>query len=218
MEIDIYKTAALISIATPIVLGVWFAITRKSHLSETYYQEITGSYGGFTEAIDANIGVDHGGFLLRIINIDSNGYFLGEFDFGESKTSVLSNHQFATQQMRDGIYICLGQIDHQIYTSEDRHPMKAYENRTYTGKFYVVDRLDFQFKSYNFENYIQLEYDLVHYREMKVIELKLVKTHREISQLPAEITVHKKIGLTNDVYDMVQWSAFNNFKNRYAQG
>jgi len=214
MNIDIEKTAAVISIGTPVVLFIWFAITRKTHLAETYFKELIGNYGGFTEPIDPAIGVNNGGFLLRILHIDSNGYFQGEFDFGENKVNVSPANQLSFQQVRDGIYTCMGKIDHQIYASEDRHPMKAGENRTYRGKFYVVDRLDFQFKSYNFENYIQLEYDLIHYREMKVIELKLVKTHREISQLPGEITVFKEIGLSFDVYNAVKEVAFRDFQAR----
>ncbi|MEJ5995233.1 hypothetical protein WG904_12465 [Pedobacter sp. Du54] len=213
-QIDVSKLADIVSVGTPIVLLIWFAISRKTQLEESFYKDFVGHYGGFTEPIDKSSGIDHGGFLLRILNIDSNGYFLGEFDFGEIKTTISSDKRLSFQQMRDGIYTCLGKIDHEIYASEDRHPMKVDQNRIYKGKFYVVDRLDFQFKSYNFENYIQLEYDLIHYREMKVIELKLTKTHKEISQLPAEITAHKKIGLSHDVYESVKFSSFRDFYSR----
>ena len=211
---NISTLSEIISIGTPVVLLIWFAITRKTQLQESYHRDILGHYGGFTSPIDETIGTNHGGFLLRILNVDANGYFIGDFDFGENKVTISDNKQLSFQQVRDGIYTCLGRIDHTIYRSKDRHPMKVNENRTYTGKFYVVDRLDFSFKSYNFENYIQLEYDLIHYREMNVIELKLVKTYKDISQLPAEVTVHKKVGLNHDVYDSVRFSAFRDFINR----
>ena len=213
-NLDISKISDIVSIATPVVLLIWFLISRKTHLQETYQKEILGYYGGFTKPIDNSLGINQGGILLRILSVDANGYFIGDFDFGENKTTVTPNNQLFFQQIRDGFYTCLGKIDHEIYASQDRHPYKADENRTYIGKFYVVDRLDFEFKSYNFETYIQLEYDLVHYREMNVIELKLFKKHREISQLPDEITVHKKIGLSYDLYDSVKSIAFRDFQSR----
>lgn len=197
-----------ISIATPIVLFLWFLVSRKSHLQEIYYKEVTGNYGGITAPITEIDGKVRSGFLLHIFDVDANGYFMGEFNFGENKFTYSYDGGFAYQQLQEGNYPCLGRIDHEINTTMDRHPMRADENRTYRGKFYVVDRLDFEFKSSNFEQYIKLEYDLVHYREMKVIELTLVKSYKDAPQLPSIITIHKKIGLQNDVYDIVKLLAF----------
>jgi len=183
--------ANLISIGTPVILLIWFLITSKRHLKEAYFKELPGSYGGFTKPIDEDIGVREGGFLMRILNVDANGYFQGEFDYGENRTTVTGNNQLLDEQIRDGIFECIGQVSHTIYRSRSRHPMNSEDNRQYSGRFFVVDRLDFDFRNADFESYIQLEYEFIHFREMNVIELNLVKTHRVLNKLPDRITLYK---------------------------
>lgn len=206
--------ANCLSIATPVILLVWFLVTSKRHLKEAYFKELPGRYGGFTKPIDETTKVREGGFLLRILNVDANGYFQGEFDYGENRTSVVGNNQLQHEQLRDGIFQCIGQVDHKIYRSKSRHPMDSKNNRQYKGKFYVVDRLDFDFKNVPFETYFQKEYDFIHFREMNTIELSLVKTGRELNPLPPHIILYKDNGLTLSVYDSVQQQSFRDFEER----
>lgn len=206
--------ANAISVGTPCILLAWFFITSKRHLKELYFKELPGNYGGFTKPIDENIDVREGGFLLRILSIDANGYFQGEFDYGENRTSVTPANQLQFEQLRDGIFECIGQLSHKIYRSKSRHPMDSKQNRQYKGSFYVVDRLDFDFSNIDFQTYIQKEYEIIHYREMNVIELKLVKTYREISKLPDHILLYKDNGLTYNVYDSVKQVSFRDFQER----
>jgi hypothetical protein len=207
-------TANFISVGTPVILLIWFCITSKRHLKEVYFKELPGKYAGFTNPVDETNDVRQGGFLMRILSIDANGYFLGEFDYGESRTTVFGNNQLQHDQIRDGIFECIGQITHRIYRSKARHPMHSKENRQYKGKFYVVDRLDFDFRNIDFETYNQLEYEFIHFREMNVIELNLVKTHRELNKLPEHITLYKDNGLTYSVYDTVKQISFRDFESR----
>jgi len=200
--------ANTVSIGTPVILLIWFLVTSKRQLSDQYFNELPGYYGGFTKPLDPEFKVNEGGVLLRILNIDANGYFQREFDFGEHRATVTPDNRLFFEQLRDGIYTCMGKMDHHIYRSKVRNPMDAAQNRTYTGKFFVVDRLDIDFRSYNIQQYIQMEYDITHFREMKTLELKLVKVHREISQLPADITLYKQIGLHFDVYNSVKDTSF----------
>ena len=211
---SISLAANCLSVATPGILLCWFLITSKRHLKEAYFKELPGNYGGFTNPVDERINVREGGFLLRILNIDANGYFQGEFDYGENRTSVIGNNELLHEQLRDGIFECIGQINHQIYRSKARHPMDSQNNRQYKGTFYVVDRLDFDFRNINFETYIQKEYEITHFREMNTIELRLIKTRRELNPLPAHITLYKENGLTFNVYDTVKQVSFRDFQAR----
>ena len=202
------------SVATPVILLCWFLVTSKRHLKEAYFKELPGNYGGFTKPIDEYMDVCEGGFLLRILNVDANGYFQGEFDYGESRRSVTGQNDLQHEQLRDGIFECIGQISHRIYRAKPRHPMNSRNNRKYTGKFYVVDRLDFDFRNIGFDTYIQKEYEITHFREMNTLELRLVKTSRELNPLPAHITLYKDNGLTYNLYDTVKLVSFRDFAPR----
>lgn len=195
----------IISIVTAIVLVVWFRYSRKSYLAENYFKEITGKYGGFTEAFNEDI--SNGGILLRILEIDANGYFIGEVEYGEVRTFIDDN-RLVDEQIRDGVYTCIGLINHKFKREKKRHPMKVKENRKYKGKFYIVTRLDYEFNKYNFDQYVHLEYNLIHNREMNVLELQLVKSYDTTYELPKKMTLHKSRGLSFDVYDSVKFSSF----------
>lgn len=203
-----------ISLCTPLILFIWFLYSSRERLKKDYSMELIGSYGGFTEPIDSDIH-SNAGLILNILRVDSNGYFQGELHYGENLTTITKTKELNFSQLREGFHSVAGRIEHTVYLNKERNIMKQVENRLYHGSLYVVDRLDYDFHSYNFEAYIQLDYQITHYREMNVIELKLLKNHKdilELAPLPKTATLYPTIGLMFDVPRTVAEIAFRGNK------
>ena len=173
---DIEKFAAVISIATPVVLLIWFYYSQRQRFAKNYFDEINGIYAGYTDPI--SIVPDkrglNAGIIMNIVGTDENGYSKGEFDFAETKTDITSNY-ISDTTIRDGMHTFIGKLNFELFKDKTRHPFKAEQNRIYIGKLYIVDRLDFQFEITSIETYLQAEYDIIHYREMKVMKFTLNK-------------------------------------------
>lgn len=103
---------------------------------------------------------------MNIRETDDKGYFKGEFDFAETFTETAGN-KVGFRNIRDGIFTFMGEMKFEIYIDKKRHLFKSKENRVYKGKLYIVDRLDFQFENYSFEDYLSAEYEIKHYRESR---------------------------------------------------
>lgn len=202
----------IISITTPIILLLWFYFSQRLKLSNQYFSEIVGSYAGFTESINPEVeknekGQIYSGILMRIMDIDSNGYFKGDFEYGENLTTS-NNHTIEFRQLMEGVYTFLGKLDFKLYRKKTRHPYKISDNRSYIGKLYIVDRLDYQYEKYDFETYVRAEYDIIHFREMKALKFKFVKNYRQKLDIPNEFIIDRHIGLSFNPSDSVKSTAF----------
>ena len=209
---DVETISAVVSIATPIILLMWFYHSQRQSFSKHYLEEIDGIYAGYTQPIskiEDKKGLN-AGIIMNIIGTDENGYFKGEFDFAETKTTII-NHRVSDDKIRDGIHTFIGKLNFELYLDKDRHPFKLRQNRIYYGKLYIVDRLDFQIELTNIETYLNAEYDIIHYREMKVMKFtlsKLIKDDRP--ELPKFFTLTKSYGLEFEPYKNVKETIFNN--------
>src|SRR4051812_40434049 len=113
------NVSAVISIATPIILLVWFYYSQKQNLSKNYFDGIDGIYAGFTEPVsklDDTKGL-YSGIIMNIRDTDEKGYFKGEFDFAESKTDIIDN-KISGRKVQDGINTFLGKLNFEIYRSK----------------------------------------------------------------------------------------------------
>ncbi len=169
----------LINIFTPIILLFWFYYSQKLKLSKNYFEEINGLYGGFLkpknepkkdEMIDS-------GIIMNIRDIDGKGFFKGEFDFAET-LSKLSGDKYLKSVLTDGIYQFFGEMRFKFHLNKKRHPFRVKKNRKYTGKMYVVNRLDFDIKNYDIKDYLVAEYKITHFREMEVLKFKRKKVYQ----------------------------------------
>lgn len=138
------EVSDLLSIASPIILLIWFYYSQFQVHSKNYFQEVKGTYAGFTDP-QSKIATKkqiHSGIIMNVKELDSNGYFKGSFNYGETQF-LTENNTPIKDSICSGIFTFFGQIDFKLYRNQNRHPYNADENRKYIGKLYVVDRLDF---------------------------------------------------------------------------
>ncbi|WP_183576980.1 hypothetical protein HDF18_12170 [Mucilaginibacter sp. X5P1] len=202
----------IVGISTPIILLMWFYFSQRLNLSNKYFSEVVGNYAGFTETLNLELekkenGRIYSGIIMRIVDIDANGYFKGEFQYGENLT-VTGTRALEFHQIMEGVYTFLGKIDFQLYLKKNRHPYKVSDNRKYLGKLYIVDRLDYQYEKYDFETYMKAEYDIIHFREMKAIKFMFVKANSENFELPKEFILDRQIDLSFSPLENVKSTAF----------
>lgn len=204
------QVSATISIATPVILLIWFYYSQKQILSKNYYNEIDGIYAGFTDAIGNphHNGRIYGGIIMNVRDIDNKGFFKGEFDFGETEMTTQNEIPIAIN-LKDGIFTFLGKLNYQFYLNKTRHPFKPKENRTYIGKLYIVDRLDFSFGGYKIEDYLSAEYKIIHYREMQTMKFTLSKVYKnDRPELPKSFVLYKSAGFDFEPYKNVKQTVF----------
>ena len=187
----------VVGIGTPIILLTWFCYSQYQLYFMNYCSEIAGRYAGFPE-LDNKYRNGHRiqtGLILNICDVDSKGYFRGEFSYG--KTTY--NNQFEITPLQIGVHVFLGKLNYIFYWDKKRHTLKVEENRVYFGKLYIIDRLDFQFEKIKMDQYLQMEYSITHYRELKAMKFSLLKNYRkESDQLPNDFILYKSIGLTTE--------------------
>ena len=158
----------IVGIGTPVILLIWFCYSQYQLHLKNYCNEIAGIYAGFPE-LEKKFRDGHriqSGLILNICDVDSKGYFRGEFSYGE----MTYNNQFEITPLRIGVYVFLGKLNYFFYWDKNRHPLKVEENRVYYGKLYIIDRLDFQFEKIKMDQYIQMEFSITHFRELKAIK------------------------------------------------
>jgi len=197
------QISAAVSIGTPIILLLWFYYSQRRALSKSYFDNVPGIYGGFTEPISDQSKEDgriYSGIIMNIRDIDDKGYFKGEFDFAETTTDLVGN-RIEYRKLIDGVYQFYGKFDFELFLNKTRHPFKPEQNRTYVGKLYLVDRLDFDFGNYEIETYLKAEFDIVHYREMQTLKFSFSKVYKkDAPKLPPSFVLNKKIGLNFEPY------------------
>ncbi len=208
--ITLEQISEVISIATPIILLIWFYYSQKQTLSKNYFDTIDGIYAGYTEPAnktDKSKGIK-AGIIMNIRDTDDKGFFKGELDFAEVEQKIVGN-TVESNNLSDGLFTFIGKIDFKIYIDKSRHPFKPKQNRIYKGTLYIVDRLDFVFESYNIEKYLSAEYDIVHYREMQTLKITLKKTYRsEFARLPESFVLYKRMGFDFEPYKNVKMEIF----------
>lgn len=209
-KITLEDISNLISIATPFILLIWFYYSQRQTLSKDYFSELNGIYAGFTEPIskvEDKKGL-HAGIILNIRETDDKGYFKGQFDFAETITET-SGNRVGFRKIRHGIHTFIGKMEFEVHRDKIRHPFKPDQNRTYKGKLYIVDRLDFLFENYKIEDYLSAEYDIKHYREMGTFVFTISKVHRQDRHdLPPKFTLFKKMGAVFEPYSNVKQVVF----------
>jgi len=185
--------SASVSIVTPLILFIWFLYSQYQSYFKTYCKELEGIYAGFvpsTRPLSESKGIN-AGIILYVRDVDTKGFFKGEFEFGEARLS-LQNMIPVHSLVSIGIHTFLGKLKFEIYRDRIRHPLKPKENRIYNGTLYVIDRFDFAFDTNKMEDYLQAEYRIIHYREMKTLKFSLSKIYKEVAQkLPTEFTLYK---------------------------
>jgi hypothetical protein len=199
----------LISIATPLILLVWFYYSQRATLSKDYFAELAGIYGGFLEATykPREGETVHAGIILNIRDVDNKGYFKGDFDYAETLGG--QGMQLQGRNISDGVYQFFGEMKFELHLDKKRHPFDPAKNRTYKGKLFVVDRLDFRFDDYKIEQYVRAEYNIVHYREMETLKFTLSTVHRTGAQeLPAHFLLYKSAGFDFEPYKSVKKVVF----------
>lgn len=200
----------LINISTPIILLIWFYYSQRLTHSKDYFAELSGIYGGFLKATrEAKAGGQvHAGIIMNIRDVDSRGFFKGDFDYAESELLVQEGKQ-VPQIISDGIYMFFGEMDYEFYFNKKRHPFKAEKNRKYNGRLFVVDRLDFKFEDYKIDNYLVAEYDIIHFREMETLKFKQTKVYRTgAKDLPESFILYKSAGFDFEPYKNVKRLVF----------
>jgi hypothetical protein len=192
----------IVSFSTPVILLIWFCYSQYQLYLKNYCSEIAGIYAGFPK-LDEKIkdgNRKHTGLILKICDVDSKGYFRGEFSYGK----IAINDQFKISPLLSGKHVFFGKLNYCFHFDKKRHPLKVKENRAYIGKLYIIDRLDFQFETKKMDQYIQMEYSITHYRELKSMKFSILVNHRkESSELPNDFILYKSIGLTNEP---LQWA------------
>ncbi len=207
-SITLGQISNAISIATPIILLVWFYYSQKQTHSKNYFTEIDGIYAGFTDPINKAIanGTIYSGIIMNIRDIDDKGYFKGEFDFGESESV---GGRRSDRPLIDGIHSFYGKLNFTPYRDKTRHPFKPKKNRIYHGNLYIVDRLDFSFDNYKIEDYLCSEYNIIHYREMQTLKFKLSKVYKkEYPKIPHSFILYKSAGFDFEPYINVKTTVF----------
>lgn len=198
--------ANILSIATPVILLIWFLYMSWQQNSKNLYDEVRGDYAGLISSEETSDGISptYGGIILRIVNINSDGYFKGEFDFGESKDLKI---------LSDGNYVFIGKVNYCFYINRIRVPFVKKENRVYRGKLYVVERLDTPAGQINQEELSNFEYDFTYYREIQQIQLdKLVIKSTVNQNIPSQILLSKKLDIMFEPYGIVKQLCFEQSK------
>ena len=89
---------------------------------------------------------------MNIKQVNAEGFFLGEFDFAESK-----DHD----NMVDSLCSFYGKIEYHVSLKKGILPLNHLTNNIYSGKLYIVARLDIPFKISKIESFITHEYDII---------------------------------------------------------
>ena len=196
----------IIGIFTPIVLLWWFFYLQR----QSYYDELLEVFAGYTDPSSktemTETGGIHSGLIMNFRDVTA-GFYRGEFDFRENLRTI-NEERF----LSDGIHSFYCKMNHKIYIIKSRNPLKPKENRIYKGTLYIVHRLDIDFKNQKIEEFLVAEYDIMHYREMKVLEFTLNKTHKEeFLRTPRSFILHKSLGLGFEPYKNVREDIFRGF-------
>jgi hypothetical protein len=217
---EFLETAAQIfEILTPILIFFWFLISRKSKLKTEYSNEFIGSYGGFVNntvnSDTTQIRYD-GGIIMEIIQIDSNGYFKGEFIYSEDKIILgkVGGPPAIRQRALTSINFAIGKLEYTWNYKfwKKRNPILWKTNRIYNGELHIIERFD---KLITDEKEIlQRTYSMLYHRESGVIvfsEINANTNHQKL--LPDSFTLLKKTNTLLDPYTNVKMI----FQNPYSR-
>lgn len=204
-----------VSIFTAIILAVWFIISRRQLLSQNYYAELKSQYAAFLKTTNRPpLETIYSGMILSILDVDNNGYFRGTLDFAETAHTFFQGNIFSDRTKIGGEFEFLGLLEFraapdEVISPRRINPIIKSDNRTYTGKLYVVKTLETP--SENYETNIIAEYDITHYRELGVIEFenRILKDGQEIytELLPEKCSLNKKFESSFSVFNRVKkWS------------
>jgi len=198
----------IIAIFTPIVLLYWFVFIQK----QNYFNEILGIFAGYTDpsdktkAIVKEEGRFNSGVIMNFRDV-SNGYYRGEFDFREN----ISNSE-EDRLLSDGFHCFYCKMNYKVYLIKKRNPLDIKKNRVYKGKLYILNRLDFDFGNQKIDDFLVAEYDVIHYREMRTLQLTLSQVHKEeFLRTPKSFKLHQSLGLGFEPYKNVKESIFRGF-------
>lgn len=196
----------IVGIFTPIVLLWWFFYLQK----QSYYEELLGIFAGYTDPsnrIDVvKDGTVNSGLIMNFRDV-TNGFYRGEFDFRENLRIMYEEHFLS-----DGVDSFYCKMNYKIYLIKSRNPLKPEENRIYRGTLYIVQRLDIDFENKKIGEFLVAEYDVKHFREMRVLKFTLKKIQKEeFLRTPKSFILHKSLGLGFEPYKNVRDDIFRGF-------
>lgn len=121
LKISLEQLSNIISIATPVILFLWFYYSQKQNLSKIYYDQIDGIYAAFTDPIymKKNMPSLYSGIIMHIRDTDGKGYFKGQLDYAETTTNGITQ-----TKNHDGIYDFFGKLCYEININKTRHLFK----------------------------------------------------------------------------------------------
>ena len=160
---------------------------------------------GYTEPINEEVEnkTIYAGAILNIKQINHEGFFIGDFDFAESEGG---------KNLIDSLGAFYGKIDYHISFKKKIHPLNHKTNNVYKGKLYFVERLDIPFKISRIESFVTHEYNVLHYREMGLLIIKLSKQNKPDNiQYPKEFNLLKSKGLAFEPYKTLKEVVFNRY-------
>lgn len=177
----------IVSLLTPIILLFWFYYSQIQTFSKNYYSEIVGTYSDFSIPVaikSTDRSTAYAGFIMDIYEIDNNGYFRGEMIYGETEStgSGVIGKVAATFQF-------YGKLNYEFYFKKSRYPFHKRDNSKYFGKLYLVDHLSVSHDGKIPDDFLAFEYNIFHYREMKVFSLSVSKICRENPKLPEKFSL-----------------------------
>ena len=83
----------IFSLATPIILFIWFCYTQHQRYLANYCKELEGIYAGFvnTSRNTPDLKGLQAGIIMNIRDVDNKGFFKGEIEYGEVNLTIQNN-------------------------------------------------------------------------------------------------------------------------------
>lgn len=119
---DLEILSAYVSLAIPAVLLFWFVYSQWEKHSNVFYTELAGLYVNFTDHVneiqfDPERETRYSGMIFNIREINNDGYFSGDIDFGE----IIST-QVGKRLVSDGMFNFMGNFNYWPHTNKRRNP------------------------------------------------------------------------------------------------
>jgi len=189
--------ANIFEIITPIVLFLWFIVTRWTKQKSEYFAEFKKNYGAFIQNTvnpKSNDSFFDGGMILSIFVIKPSGYFSGQLVYVEYEYILLDKGDFMIREAIRSDNICYGKLNFcwRKNIFKQGNPFNSNTNRTYVGHMFVVNRL--QDHSQHFGEDWEYKYKFIHSRESGFIDATIeeIKTTKK-QKLPMAFSVKSSI-------------------------
>jgi len=204
----------IFEIFTPIVVFLWFLYSRWAMDKSEFFKDITGLYGGYvSDTFNASTDIIRydGAMTMEILDVNSNGYIRGQFEYDEKKITLgkVGGPDAISERALESINFIGGKLSYHwsVAIWKKRNPLISKENRIYFGEMYTVNRLDTQAKSE--EELIQGTYKMKYFREGRVFKFTKEKIAKQANELPNSFKLTKSYNHLLDPYTTIKkWFSF----------